>query len=178
MPSPSGRTRIRSQRAGLPLSAGDADLLLQPAAFARRLEQAIDRFRHVGIADEDALDRPHVVCVAGVDQREIGGIGIDHPAALVGDQEAVDGLVDHRLEHRIAGVLAGMRRMPVASANSENTPTVARKREQRQDIRAGIAAADQQQPDRGADQRDRHQQHHADAAAARAGWLRSTAGGR
>ena len=39
----------------------DPHLLLAAAAFARRLQQAIDRFRNAGIADEDALDRTHVV---------------------------------------------------------------------------------------------------------------------
>ena len=57
--------------------------------------------------------------------------------------------------------------MPAASANSENTPTMARTRQQRQDIGLGIAAADQHQADRRADQREGDQQHQADAAAAR-----------
>ncbi len=39
---------------------------------------------------------------AGADQVQIGGVGVEHPARLVGDQQAVDGLVDHGLEQRIA----------------------------------------------------------------------------
>ena len=46
---------------GLAAHAVDAHLLLQAAALARRLEQAEDRLRDAGIADEHALDRPHVV---------------------------------------------------------------------------------------------------------------------
>ena len=92
--SPSGRTRSRSQRAGSPGSAGDAHLLLQPAALARGLEQPIDRFRHVRVADEDALDRPHVVRSVAPISVEIGRVGIEHAAAGVGDQDAVEGAVD------------------------------------------------------------------------------------
>src|SRR5665811_1374560 len=65
---------------------------LRPSAFARGLEQAVDRFRHSGIADEHPLDRPHIVTVGGPDQVEIGGIGVEHPPALVGDQDTVEGL--------------------------------------------------------------------------------------
>ena len=148
------------------------------AALARRLEQAIDRLRHVGIADEHPLDRPHVVGVGGVDQVEIGGIGIDHPAARIGDQEAVDRLVDHRLEHRVAGVLAGDPQDAGRQREQREHADHGEDGEQRQDIGPGIAAADQQQADGGADQRERDQQHHADAAAARRVWLRSTAGAR
>jgi hypothetical protein len=70
------------------LRPGDPHLFLGAAAFARRLEQAIDRLRHVGIADEHPLDRPHVVGVGGFDEAEIGGVGVDDAAARVGDQEA------------------------------------------------------------------------------------------
>ena len=100
--SPSGRTRMRSQRAACARGAGNAHLLLQAAALARGLEQAVDRLGHVRIADEDPLDRPHVVAVGRPDQVEIGGIGVEHAARLVGDHDAVEGIVDHRLEQRIA----------------------------------------------------------------------------
>ena len=43
------------------VGAGDADLFLLALAFARGLEQAEHRFRDIGIADEDALDRAHVL---------------------------------------------------------------------------------------------------------------------
>ena len=61
----------------------------------------------------------------GADQIEIGGVGIEHAAALVGDHDAVEGVVDDRLEHRIVGVACRQSRMmPAASANSANTPTM------------------------------------------------------
>ena len=63
--------------------------------------------------------------VRGVDEIEIGGIGIDDAAVAVGDDDAVGGAVDHRLDQRIAVSAADTRRMPQASANSENTPMVA-----------------------------------------------------
>ena len=125
-PAAAERTDLETQPARRPaLHAGDAHLLLQALAFACRLEQPIDRLRGVGIADEGALDRPHVVGIRGIDEIEIGGIGIDHAAVAVGDDDAVEGAVDHRLDQRIGGRRGGSRKMPQASANSENTPMVA-----------------------------------------------------
>ena len=63
------------------VGAGDADLFLLPLALARRLEQAEHRLRDVGIADEDPLDRAHVLRGRGPRQRQIGGVGIDDVAA-------------------------------------------------------------------------------------------------
>src|SRR5207237_5697907 len=37
---------------GLPAQSGDAHLLLEPAALARRLDQPVDRLRDLGIAEE------------------------------------------------------------------------------------------------------------------------------
>ena len=60
-PSPSGRTRMRSQRPWPPSLARDADFFLLALAFARRFQQAEHRLRHIGIADEDALDRANIL---------------------------------------------------------------------------------------------------------------------
>ena len=114
---------------------GDADLLLRAAALARGLQQAVDRLRHVRIADEHPLDRPHVVGVAGIDQVEIGGVGVDHPAARIGDQQAVDRLVDHRLEHRVGGVLAGDAQDAGRQRKQREHAGHRQQRQQRQDIR-------------------------------------------
>ena len=120
----------------LAAQAGDADLLLRPAAFAGGLEQAVDRLRDVRIADEHPLDRPHVVGVAGIDQVEIGGVGVDHPAALIGDQQPVDRLVDHRLEHRMGAVLAADVQDPGRQRKQREHACHRQKRKQRQDIRS------------------------------------------
>ena len=151
------------------LQAGDAHLLLGDAAFARRLEHAVHRFRHVRIADEDALDRAHVAGAIGVGQGEIGGVGIDHAAAPVGDEEPVHRLVGDRLEQRIVGLLAGDAQDAGRQRKQREHADGGEEGEQNQDVGRGIAAADHEQPDRGANQRNRDDQHHADAAAARAG---------
>ena len=52
---------------GLRRGAWNAHLFLQAAPLAGGLEQAIDRFGDLGIADEDPLDRPHVVIVGRPD---------------------------------------------------------------------------------------------------------------
>ena len=125
--SPSGRTRMPQPARRRAVGAGDAHLFLQPLAFARRLEQPVDRLGHIGIADEDPLDRPHVLRARRAGQLEIGGVGVDDVAARIGDHEAVEGVVDDRT--RAADLrrrCRRSRRMPAASANSENTPTIAR----------------------------------------------------
>jgi hypothetical protein len=76
----------------------DADLFLTAAAFARGLQQAIHRFRNAGVADEDALDRTHVLRTGRLDQAEIGAIGVEHASARVRDQDALVGAIDHALE--------------------------------------------------------------------------------
>src|SRR5579859_8015953 len=56
------RTHAHPEPTAMPaIVAGDADLLLLPLAFAGRLQQAEYRFRHIGIADEDAFHRAHVL---------------------------------------------------------------------------------------------------------------------
>ena len=64
----------------LALVRADAHLLLAAAAFARRFQQAIDRFRHAGIADEYALDRPHVRRTRAPTKLTVGRIGINNSA--------------------------------------------------------------------------------------------------
>ncbi len=65
--------------------------------------------------------------------------------------------------------------MPQASANSENTPTVASTARNAENVGLGIAAADQHDAGRGGDQDGGDQQHQDDAAAARRSALRSIA---
>ena len=150
------------------LGGGDAHLLLQPLAFPRRLEEAIDRFGGVGIADENALDRPQVLGIDGVDQIEIGGIGVDDPAVGVGDDEAVECLVDHGLEERI-GALG--RRQPQDAGGKREQREHAHSGEHRQeaeDIGLGIAASEHDKGGGGGDQDDGDQEHQDDAAGASA----------
>ena len=152
---------------GLGRGAGNAHLLLQAAALARGLEQAVDRFRNVGIADEHPLDRPHVVVVGRPDQVEIGGVGVEHAARLVGDHDAVEGIVDHRLEQRIALLPAGKLHDAGGHGEQREYADGAEQRQQRQDVGSGIVAADIDQAGGGGDQRQGDQQHQADRAAAR-----------
>ena len=106
-PAAAERPDAKPQPARRPaLGAGNPHLFLQALAFARRLQQPVDRLGRVGIADEGALDRPQIVGVRGIGQIEIGGIGIDHPAVAVGDDDAVEGAVDHRLDQRIGRLAA------------------------------------------------------------------------
>ncbi len=168
-PAAAERAHPQPQPARRPaLHAGDAHFFLQARAFARRLEQAVDRLGSVGIADEHALDRPHVVGVGRVDEIEIGGIGVDDAAGIVGDENAVEGARRSRaLINGLAGSRPESRRMPLANANSANTPMVASTARKPEDVRLGIVAAEQDDGGRRRDQHGRHQQHQNDAAGAR-----------
>src|SRR5581483_5336750 len=99
------RTHAHPEPAALPaLMARDPHLLLLPLAFARSLEQAEHRFRDIGIADEDALDRTHVLRAGRAREREISSIGIDDMTALVGDGEPVEGMIGDAAHHGIVGL--------------------------------------------------------------------------
>jgi hypothetical protein len=151
---------------GLALVGADPHLLLAAAAFARRLEQAIDRLRHAGIADEDPLDRAHVVGIGRLHQVEIGGIGIDHAPAGVGDHDALVGVVDHGLEQRAGGLPVRGAQDPRGKREQQEHPDHGQHGQQRQDVGLGIGAADEQQACRRAHEQQRNEQHETDAAAA------------
>ena len=146
---------------------GDAHLLLQPAAFARRLEQAVDGFGDVRVADEHPLDRPHVGGLGRADQIEIGGIGVKHAAVLVGDHDAIEAVVDHRLEQRISLLAAAEAHDAGGERKQREDADGAEHGEQRQNVVLGMAAAEIHQPGGGGDQQHGDQQHQADRAAAR-----------
>ena len=137
------RTHVQAQPArAMRRRAGHAHLLLQATALARRLEQPVDRLGDVGIADEDPLDRAHVVGVGRPDQVEIGGVGVEHAARLVGDHDAVGRPVDYRLEQRVT--LAAARQMQDTGGKPEQRGHAdgAEQRQQRQDIGAAVARFD------------------------------------
>ncbi len=83
--------------------ACDTDFFLLPLAFARRLEEPEHRFRYIGIADEDPLHRADVVRARRPREREIGGVGIGHMTAGVGDRDAVIGEIGDAADDRIVG---------------------------------------------------------------------------
>ena len=149
------------------IAAGNAHLLLQPAALARGLEQAVDRFGDIGIADEHPLDRPHVACVRRADQVEISGVGVEHAARCVGDHDAVEGIVDHRLEHRVAGVLAGKPQDAGGDRKQREHADGAEHRQQQQDVGRRMLAPDIDEAGGRPHQEQRDQQHLADRTAAR-----------
>ena len=166
LPWPSGRTRIRSQRPWRAVGAGDADLFLLPLAFARRLEQAKHRLRHIGIADEDPLHRAHVERVRRARERQIGGVGIDHMAARIGDRQSVIGMIGDAAHDRIVGGAVGEANDAGGEGEQVEQPDHRQQRQQPEDIGLGLRTADGHQRDRRRDDPAGHQQHQHDAAAA------------
>ena len=149
------------------LGAGDAHFLLQALAFARGLEQPVDGLGSVRIADEHALDRPHVVGVRRIDEFEIGGVGVNDAPLAVGDDDAVEGVVDDGFDQRACRF---RRRKPQDAGGEREQREHADCGEHRQegeDVRLGIAAAEHHDAGRGGDQHGGNQQHQDDAAAAR-----------
>ena len=165
---------------GLALAAPDPHLFLQAAALARGPQQPIDRFGHAGIADEHPLDRAGVIGAGRLGQFQIGGIGIDHPSARVGHQQAVMGAVDHGFDDRAGGFRAAHAQNARRQRQQQEHARHRQERQQREQVRLGIGAADQDQAGTGAGEHDRDQQHQPDAAAvaAAAGTVDRQAGDR
>ena len=150
------------------LVRADSHVLLAAAPLARRLEQAVDGFRNTGIAHEHAFHRPYILRPGGLEQIEIGRVGVHDAAVRVGHQDAFVGMIDQGLEQRARGLAT--RRAQNAGREREQQEHAERgqHREQREDVGLGPGAADQQQRARGTDEHERDEQHETDTAAAAA----------
>ena len=144
----------------------DAHLLLQAAAFARRLEQPEHCLRDAGIADEHPLDRPHVVGAGGLDQPHIGGIGVHDAPGGIGDQDRVGPAVDQALDQRTGRIAAGDRQHAGREREQDEHAEHRQDGQQEKDIGLGAGVADHHQRHAGADQHHGDQDDKADAAAA------------
>jgi hypothetical protein len=148
------------------VQTGDAHLFLQLAAFAGGLQQAIDRLRDVRVADEDALDRPHVIGIDRIGEVDIGGIGIEHVAVRIGHQHAFRRAVHDRLGQGIAGRPAGEAQNIGGKREQRENADAGQDGQQRGDILRGKTPVDEKQPGGGAHQRNGHDKHQPDAAGA------------
>ena len=148
------------------IGAGDADLFLLPLAFARRLEQAKHRLGDIGIADEDALDRAHVLGGAGPGEREIGGVAVDHVAPRIGDRQPVIGMVGDAAKHGIVGGAVGETDDAGGQREQVEQPDHGQQRQEPQDVGLRLRPAQRHQRYRGRDDAAGHQQHQHDGAAA------------
>ena len=146
--------------------AGDADFFLLPLAFARRLQQAEHRFRHIGIADEDPLDGTRLLRGRRTREPKIGRVGIDHVAARVGDRQPVIGEVGDPAFDRIVGGTIGEANDPRSIGEQAEQPDHRQQRKQAENIGLRLRAADGHQRNRHRDDAAGHQQHQNDAAAA------------
>ena len=160
------RTNPHPQPAALrAVGARDADLLLLPLALARRLEQAEHRFGDVGIADEDALDRAHVLRARGPRQRQIGGVRIDHMALRVGHRQPVIGVIGDAAHHGVVGGAVGEADDAGGKGEQVEQADHGEQRQHAEDIGLGLGAADGHQRHRHRHDAGGHQQHQHDAAA-------------
>jgi len=160
------RTHPQSEPAALlTLATGDADFFLLALALARRLQKAEHRFRHIGIADEDPLNRAHLLRARGTGEREIGRVGIGHVTAGVGDRDAVMGEIRDPADHRIVDRAIG--EADDAGGESEQTEQAdhRKQRQQPQNIRLRLDASDGRQRHGNRDDASRHHENEEDAAA-------------
>ena len=146
--------------------AGDADFFLLALAFARRLEQAKHRLRHVGIADEDPLHGAGLQRGRSPRERQIGRIGIDHMTARVGDRQPVIGVIGDPARHRVVGGTIGEANDSGGEGEQVEQPDRCQQRQQPEDIGLRLRMTDAHQGDRGRDDPAGHQQHQNNAAAA------------
>ncbi len=147
------------------IGAGHARLFLQRPALARRLREAIDRLRHRRIADERPFDRPHVIGIDRIDQRQVRRVGVDHAALRVGDENAVGRTRRNRVDEGVPRVAAG-EPDDARGAREQAEHADHRKRGQKcKDIGLRVGAADEQEGDHRPDQQQRHRENEPDAAA-------------
>ena len=130
------------------VGAGKTNLFLLALAFARRLQQPEHRLRHVGIADEDALDRANVLRRRRARQRQIGGIGIDDMAARVGDGDPVISEIGDAADDGVVGRTVGKADDAGGKGKQIEQADHGKQRQQAENIRLGLRAADGGQRDR------------------------------
>ena len=88
---------------GLALGRGrHADFLHVAAPVMGCLGEAVDRLRHIGRADEDALHRPQVGEGLSTGNTEIGFVGVDQAAAILHH----DGAFGRRVDDSLSDVVA------------------------------------------------------------------------
>src|SRR5258708_19748906 len=75
--------------------AGNPHFFLQTTAFARGLEQSVDRLRNVGVADEYSFDRLRFIDAASAGQIEISILAIKNTARPVPFPYAVNAPLLH-----------------------------------------------------------------------------------
>ena len=147
------------------LRAGDADFLAVGVALARRLHQAVDRLRDFRVAGEQALHRPHVVGPLGAGEIEIRAVGVEHAAAGVDDRDSLAGGVDHRLGEIVAaGGAPGEFQDPGGAREQREDADHGERRQHRDDVGLRLPPPDEEEEHGGPHQRQRHQEHQADAA--------------
>ena len=151
-----GRARIWYQRAP-PVRSPESGPGIRTSSsvgppFAHGLRDPVDRLGGLGIAREQPLDRPHLAAAAGSGEREIGRVGVDDPAAPVGDHHAFA----ERIEIAAGDIEAGL-----AHADAEQSERQQKQHRHADDGEHGkeaehqrlhLLAVDQDEADRDADQ--------------------------
>ena len=148
------------------IGTGDPHLLGMALGLARGLEQPEHRLRHVGIADEHPLNRPHILRAGGAGQAQIGLVGIDDMAAGIGDRETIESVFGHRPHDRIVGDPVGEAHDPGRECEQHEQPDHRQERQRADDIGLGMSAAERHERQRRRHDRAGDQQHQGNAAAA------------
>ena len=147
------------------VAIGDAHLFLLPLALARRFQQPEHRLRYIRVADEDTLDRPHVLRAGRAGECEIGAVEIHHMPARIRHRQPVEGVIGDVAHHGIVGLAVGKADDAGGKGEQVEQPDHGEHGKKAKDIGLRLVAPDGHQPDRDRHQPPRDQQHQHDRAA-------------
>jgi hypothetical protein len=122
----------------------EADLLRSGAVLPGRLREPVDRLGHLRSAHEQALDGPHLAPVRPGESK-IGLVGVDDPPVVLDHHQPLARGVGHELGDVVAGGLAGELDDPDGDGEEEEHPGHGEERQQPQDQRLGLVAAQEPQ---------------------------------
>ena len=136
---PSGRTRIRSQRPCAPsvpaMRTSSCCRLPSRAALSRRNTAS----ETSGLPMKTRSTGRTSCARRGARQRQIGGVGIDHMAAGIGDREPVIGVIGDAAHDRIVGGAVGEADDAGGKGEQVEQPDHRQQRQQRRGYRAAPA---------------------------------------
>jgi hypothetical protein len=108
------------------------------------LRQPVDRLGHLRSAHEQALDGPHVAPIRPC-EGEIGFVGVDDPPVVLDHDQPLARGVRHELGDVVSGDLPGELNNPDGDGEEKEHAGHGEERQQSQDQRLGLLAAQETQ---------------------------------
>src|SRR6185503_4868935 len=99
-------------------------------------------------------------------QVEISGVGVEDAPGMVGDEHAVDGIVDDRLEQRMAGIASREAQNTGGHGEQGKDADHAEDGKEKKNVARRVLVPDEREPRTRAREQERDQKDEADGAAA------------